>query len=57
MCPSETPDVIDAVLDNGVMLDADPEVGPNVITAEDEKVCFSHGSYLYNSFIMISFLP
>ena len=43
MCPSETPDVIDAVLDNGVMLDADPEVGPNVITAEDEKVCFSHG--------------
>lgn len=50
MCPSETPNVIDAVLDSGVV-DADPEVEPNVIPAEDEKVCFSRASYLYDSFI------
>jgi hypothetical protein len=50
MCPS---DVIHTVhgLDSGV--DVDPAVGPDVIPAEAEKVCFSRCPYIYHSFISI----
>ena len=54
MCPSETPYVIDTVHGSDSGVDVDPAVGPNVILAEAEKVCFFSRCPLYtiHSFII-----